>query len=262
MNPSRNHRAARAYAEHGIAVFGLVPRTKVPTGGSHGELDGTTDATSIDRTWGARPDLLVAAALRFTDYFVLDIDARHFGDEALRALGTLPDTVTAISGSGWPSEHRWFRRTPELDEVRSRELTRGVELKGLRAGYVVLPPSIHPSGRRYTWEVSSRFGEVPIADPPAWLVHKIKAKGTRFTSFSHAAAVDPSTFFLGVAFRQAGWLGRQVRPGVFAARCPNEARHSQGRPLDGSSVVFAPRKPGGRGRFFCSHTSSCSEVWR
>jgi hypothetical protein len=268
MKPSRNHRAARRYAEMGMHVFGLAPDTKVPTSGSHGELDGTSDASAIDATWIARPDLLPAVALRFTPYWVLDVDGRHDGDGWLRALGDLPHTVTAISGSGWPSTHFYFNRTPELEGVRIRALTpptgfrAGIDVKGLRAGYVVLPPSVHPSGRRYEWEISSRFGEVPIADPPAWLVRKIKAGSTRFTSFQHTTSIAPESFYLGVLFKNAGWLGRELKPGVFAVKCPNENAHSQGRAMAGSTVIFAPKNPGGRGTFFCSHTSGCSEVFR
>lgn len=263
MMPRPNLRAARWYAERGIAVFPLVPGTKVPIAGSHGELDATTDPATINGIWVRRPDLLVAAALRFTDYFVVDVDGRHFGDEWLRALGNMPDTVTAISGSGWPSTHHWFRRTPDLEDVHARALTHGVDLKGLRSGYVILPPSLHPSGRRYEWEASSRIDELSVAEPPVWLVRMIKAKSTKLTaSFEHADRVDPETFYLGALFKKAGRLGRQVKPGVFAVRCPNERTHSQGRTLDGSAVVFAPKKPGGRGTFFCQHTSACSEVWR
>jgi hypothetical protein len=277
--PSQNHRAARLYAEQGIAVFPLRSKTKVPYAGSHGELDGTTDAATIDRTWQQVPNALVAAALRFTPYFVVDVDGRHDGDNQLGALevehGKLPHTVTAISGSGWPSVHLWFKRTAELEEVRvcalsnradltsDVDLKNGVDLKGLRAGYVVLPPSLHPSGRRYEWEASSRFGEVAIAAPPTWFIRRIKAKSTKFTTTTaHETDVEPESFYLGKLFKSAGRLGRQIRPGVFAVRCPNEGSHSQGRPFDGSSVIFAPQKSGGRGTFFCSHTSGCSEVFR
>jgi hypothetical protein len=63
-------------------------------------------------------------------------------------------------------------------------------------------------------------------------------------------------------FKEAGLLGSQIRPGVFAVRCPNERAHSQGEPYDSSTVIFAPQKPGGRGTFYCSHTAGCSEVFR
>jgi hypothetical protein len=272
---SANHRAAREYAELGIAVFPLVPRTKVPAC-KHGELEGTTDPAAIDATWSRRPNLLVAAALRFTPYFALDVDRRHCGDEWLRSFPDLPATVTACSGSGGWSQHFWFRRTPELQDVRVRVLTpgrcslvpdkdwrTGIDVKGLSTGYVVLPPSIHPSGRQYEWEVSTRLGEIPIADPPDWLVRTLRRRSAKpVERFQHEASIDPTTFYLGALFKRAGMLGAEVRNGVFAVRCPNESSHSQGASMDGSSVIFAPKKPGGRGTFFCQHTSACSEVWR
>jgi hypothetical protein len=79
--------------------------------------------------------------------------------------------------------------------------------------------------------------------------------------FAHAQSIDPGSFVLGAAFRAAGWLGRELRPGVFAALCPNRAAHTGGRDFDSSTVLFAPEPGKRRGRFFCSH-EHCREVWR
>ncbi|HEY3236097.1 MAG TPA: bifunctional DNA primase/polymerase [Polyangiaceae bacterium] len=250
---SPNGRAALAYAERGIAVFPVCPATKIPYARSHGELDGTVDPTLIEQCWRKRPDPGIGAALRFTAYFVLDIDARAFGDEWLGALelehGKLPETATAISGSGCPSMHLWFRRTPELEGITCTKLCPGVDVKGLRYGFVLLPPSRHPSGKNYTWEASSRIDAVPIADPPAWLVNAIRRKATRrFVDHQHPNAVDPESFYLGRLFKKANLLIRQVRHGVFSVRCPNEDAHSQ-KSGAASTVLFAPKKPGGRARF-------------
>jgi hypothetical protein len=263
-------RAALKYAEMGIAVF-RMSKQKVPFKGSHGELDGTTDPDVIRRWWRETPDACIAAALRFTDFFVLDIDGRHFGDEWLSALetehGKLPHTATAISGSGNPSAHLWFKRTADLADVRCRGITvnrlkTGIDVKGLQGGYVVLPPSWHPSGNRYTWEASCRIDEVPMAEPPAWLVQRLLVKGSRRRDdFQHTSPVDPDSFYLGRLFRRAGLLGEQIRPGVFAVTCPNEAKHSQ-RSGSAGTVIFAPKFAGGRGTFFCSHDSHCSGLYR
>jgi len=53
----------------------------------------------------------------------------------------------------------WYRVT---GAVRG-QLCPGVDLKG-HTGYVVAPPSLHPSGRRYVWG-----NRLPIAVAPRWL---------------------------------------------------------------------------------------------
>ena len=147
MPLSRNGRAARAYAELGFAVFPM--RGKVPFKGSNGELDGTTEAATIDRWWTDVPDASIAVALRFTPWFVLDVDRRTFGDATLRALesehGSLPHTATVLSGSSNWSSHHYFVRPAELEGVSCRALrypginTSGIDVKGARYGYVVCP---------------------------------------------------------------------------------------------------------------------------
>ena len=47
----------------------------------------------------------------------------------------------------------------------------GIDTRG-DGGYVLTPPSVHPSGRAYAWSVDSAN---TIAAAPAWLVEKIAA---------------------------------------------------------------------------------------
>jgi len=64
---------------------------------------------------------------------------------------------------------------------------------------------------------------------------------------------------LGRALAEAGWLGPPLGPDKSAARCPREDDHSTGSRFNGSSVVYAPQRPGGPGWFHCSH-SHCSDL--
>lgn len=108
----------------------------------------------------------------------------------------------------------------------------------------------------------SRVDEVAVATAPAWLIEMIRDGASRPREYAqHATFVDPDTFLLGRIFRRTGRLREQIRPGVFAVVCPNEAAHTTkgGR---GGTVIFAPRRPGGRGVFYCAHTSACSGVFR
>ncbi|GAI63041.1 unnamed protein product, partial [marine sediment metagenome] len=49
---------------------------------------------------------------------------------------------------------------------------KGLDLRG-DGGYVLLPPSKHPSGIRYEWILSP---EEELADPPGWLLSLITKK--------------------------------------------------------------------------------------
>lgn len=264
---TRQWRAGYAYAERGFHVFPCKPRGKDPLT-PHGELDATTDAAMITR-WARRwPNANIAIVPGMSGLFVLDVDVKYFGDESLASLPRLPDTATALTGGG--GCHLWFRRLGYLEGLRCRTLrvpgvaNSGIDIKGVCSGYLIVPPSIHPNGKPYLWELSSRVDEVPIAEPPQWLVSMVRRSGQREIKHSpHAMPVDPDSFYLGALFKKAGMLGRELRPGVFAVECPNAGAHSgKAKPGDSSSVIFAPEKPGGRGTFFCSHTSQCAEVFR
>jgi len=66
-------------------------------------------------------------------------------------------------------------------------------------------------------------------------------------------AVDPATFAIGRLFIEYAWLGQELRPGVFAARCPGEVLHTSGHRFDGASVVRAPAAGRTDGQFRCAH---------
>ncbi|MHA1565036.1 MAG: bifunctional DNA primase/polymerase [Alphaproteobacteria bacterium] len=100
---------------------------------------------------------------------VLDIDPRHDGDATLTRLerehGPLPHSVEALTGGG--GRHIYFLHPGDV--IRNKVgLATGIDLRG-DGGLVVAPPSVHPSGRSYTWEVSRHPDETPLATMPLWL---------------------------------------------------------------------------------------------
>lgn len=162
------HQAARGYAKRGMAVFPLSPRSKMPLRGSRGVHDASTDLALIDRWWGEYPEANVAVACgQISNIFVLDIDGGG-GEASLAALeakhGDLPETVEAITGKG---RHCYFRcgEHGPIGNSASRIGT-GIDIRG-DGGYVVAPPSVHPSGRVYAWSVDSAS---VMAQAPDWLL--------------------------------------------------------------------------------------------
>lgn len=169
-------RAALAYAERfGWAVFPLAPRSKLPAiaekFGGHGCLDATKDIEQIARWWEVDPNRNIGIATGSpSGIFVLDVDARHGGEESLDALverhGALPETV--ISRTGGAGLHFVFRHVAGIRNSAGR-LGTGLDVRG-DGGYIVAPPSVHDSGRPYAWDVDNDPDERAIAEAPAWMI--------------------------------------------------------------------------------------------
>ena len=163
---------ALAYARAGLDVLPLTPGGKTPLGTlvPHGKDAATHDVEQVRDWWVQRPDanIGIRPALGLV---VLDVDPRNGGASALveltRPHGGLSPTWTAYTGGG--GLHAWYRAAGPL---RAR-LCDGADLKH-HAGYVVAPPSLHSSGKRYCWG-----NDLPIAEAPAWLAAMMAAPPPR-----------------------------------------------------------------------------------
>jgi Bifunctional DNA primase/polymerase, N-terminal/Primase C terminal 1 (PriCT-1)/AAA domain len=153
--------AALRYARAGWPVFpvyGKKPRT------SRGFLDATTDEQCIRGWWGAGPTAGIATPTG-NGRVVLDVD----DCAAVNGLpGELPPTVEALTGGG--GRHLWFRCNERVSNSPGR-LPGGIHFRG-DGGYVVLPPSPHPSGGEYEWRTAP--DEHPMAPIPGWLLELLK----------------------------------------------------------------------------------------
>src|SRR5262249_58182379 len=99
----------------------------------------------------------IGAACAGSSLAVVDIDPRNGGD--LDDVGPVPDTWTVeTGGGGW---HLYFRYT---GTALLGKLGQGIDVK--HNGYVVAPPSIHPSGRCYCWQIGAGPDDVPLAALP------------------------------------------------------------------------------------------------
>lgn len=170
-------RAALAYAAMGWAVLpnhsiaengrctcgrsdcgspGKHPRTR------HGIQDATTDPDPIHPWWTRWPDANIGIATGTVSGFdVLDVDVDKGGEESLESCDPLPDTVLQLTGGG--GYHYLFRHRPGLKNAV--DLLPGIDVR-TDGGQIIVSPSIHSSGRRYEWEVSSRPGDVELAEWP------------------------------------------------------------------------------------------------
>jgi hypothetical protein len=161
---------ALAFAHRGISVFPCKPRGKVPIT-PHGCQDATTDADQIARWWKQNPlcNIGIATGPK-SGIWVLDIDGIE-GEATLSVLeqrydAELPATVEVITGSC--GRHDYFRWPGDGLPIKNSagKIGPGIDARG-QGGYVIAPPSIHPSGRRYAWSVDSAS---EFANAPEWLL--------------------------------------------------------------------------------------------
>lgn len=192
---------AHDYAALGWAVFPLQPGQKKPYGFTTGlhaasdDLDLTlarwtgrqglplraakTEAERLPRAVLARPDSNIGLATGARSRcWVLDVD----GEAGIASLldladkhGRLPRTVRQHTGGGggqlfytWPGVLPWGA------EIRNgaSKFADHLDVRG-EGGYVVLPPSIHPSGRPYEWVPGCAPWETEMARAPWWLLRLV-----------------------------------------------------------------------------------------
>jgi predicted P-loop ATPase len=173
----RTTEAAMEYASRGWSVFpchrptgkfgctcgrpdcsrkGKHPKTR------RGFKDATRDSARIER-WFKRPANVAIAT--GAGLLVVDIDGKA-GEESLSKLedenGVLPDTVSCVTGSG--GVHYYFRVDVSI-KSSAGNLGDGIDIR-CDGGYVVAPPSLHSSGKEYTW--NERITVAALA--PQWLI--------------------------------------------------------------------------------------------
>jgi hypothetical protein len=152
---------ALRYAEIGLPVFPLVPKGKQPLT-KNGVKDATMNEDAIEAWWTMTPDANIGIAV-IGQRFVVDIDD-HEALVRLKHQGyDLPTTVTAKTANGM---HFWY--TSKRIVKNKVGLLPGVDIRAV-GGYVVAPPSIHPSGAVYEWEIPPKDGG-GFTEAPDWLM--------------------------------------------------------------------------------------------
>lgn len=172
-------RAALAYADLGWSVLPLRAKSKRPLIAWREFQERRAEREEIEGWFRRWPDANVGIVTgAVSGLVVIDVDPRHGGDDALAALerrhGRLRPTVEAETGGG--GRHLYFAFTGS--SVRNRAgLAQGIDVRG-EGGYIVTPPSIHPSGLPYRWIEGRAPHDFPLAPLPAWMVRMAGGEGS------------------------------------------------------------------------------------
>lgn len=178
------------YADEGYDVFPCAVRGKLPIV-KDGFLSASSVLATVDEWWTTTPKANIGLPCAPNGLLVLDVD-RHVdkatgevvdGFETLQRLcgGAMPDTPTAHTGGGgthfvfllpdWPMR---YKAGPGLD----------IKVNG----YIIVAPSVHPSGVIYRWEEGKALGDIKPAPVPDWLEAAI-----RRTQSAPPVPVQPSS---------------------------------------------------------------------
>ena len=129
---------ARYYGKMNLPVFPCWPMQKHPAT-THGCKDATTDQAQIEAWW----------------------------------TGSYLYNVAMATGGG---VHYYFHcDDPNLTVAAG--FAPGLDYRGA-GGYVIVPPSVHESGREYVWEVDHTPTNTALAPLPEWL-HTLMLKGSK-----------------------------------------------------------------------------------
>ncbi len=175
---------ALQYAQAGLRVFPLSPCDKTPLRGSKGLHEATNNIDVIKQWWTSNPFYNIGCATG-KGIAVIDIDEgtdnngkSKSGEDSIAQWqlenGPLPDTLTAISGKG--GRHLYYRTGNKYSSKAG--VIKNVDVRA-EGGYIVLPPSIHPNGNRYTWVGDFGIDKIASADQT---VSKILSLGCNKTN--------------------------------------------------------------------------------
>jgi len=177
--------AAVGLATAGYHVHPLRPRAKIPAT-TAGFKNATRDERRIREWWQRSPSANIGIACGASRAVVLDIDTKA-GADPREILADVDRGGAPIIGTGIAPERSeryphslTGRRGVQVyfrgDLASSSRLTiPGVEIKGA-GGYIVAPPSIHPSGVEYVGELPPCAELPPVPDWLRALVRPAEAR--------------------------------------------------------------------------------------
>jgi hypothetical protein len=189
----------------------------------------TCDLWQIEAWWRKFPNANIGCVPGRSGYVVLDADLykQHFAGAEL-LLEEEQETPTTVTGGG--GKHLWFRKPEGVTYSNAPgSLPVGIDVRADN-GYVLLPPSQHASGRRYTWMEAHGLRQT-AARPLPERIHAALAAAAE----AHRHAVVQTHAHTGVVHCKQHQAAREVGRCSNATTMPITAesiaeREAQGRP--------------------------------
>ena len=150
--------AAKEYVAHGLYVAPLWPGSKEPIRGFAYDMP-SKEPERVRYWWDRCEDANIAlpTGIAYNSLIVIDLDSdgKVNGSDTLhkfllREGLTFPETATAQSGGG--GLHLYFKNDLHIKIESCKDIIPGIDILS-EGAHVVAPPSVHPSGRAYKWQI-------------------------------------------------------------------------------------------------------------
>lgn len=161
---------ALRYVSSGLNVIPLLEKGKISIIGWKRYQKEKVTISEIDEWWSQWPRANIGLVTgSINRLLVLDIDGEE-GYQSLKVLSQKAPINTPIARSS-RGKHIYFRATMNVGNYT--RIMPGIDVR-CEGGYVVAPPSIHSSGKTYTWEKS--ILDFDLEDIPTWLSEILSQK--------------------------------------------------------------------------------------
>ena len=232
---------ALSYAALGLAVFPCKERAKRPAF-KNWQTAATTDPDAIKTIWTRNPQYNIGIATGSTSNGLIIVDVDNHDEDGAGSLkewesknGKLPETATVLTGSGGV---HYYYHTNEVVHGTTGVLP-GVDIRA-EGNLIVAPPSVHPNGNTYEWDVMADLEDPGIAEADETVMKLIRS--------SQQNAVQKKPFVLpdiirnsnrnNTLFEYASSMQAQGRPDleiIASVRAANEQLCTE--PLDDKEVT-------------------------
>jgi hypothetical protein len=170
VDPKEMENSALRYLTRGWSVIPVCAGDKRPAVRWKQFQSVVANQKEVRNWFRQQPDANIAVVTgKISSLVVLDIDPGHGGENSLAGLESrhtrLPHTIEAVTGSG--GRHIYFAH-PGFKMPNRVALRPGIDLRG-DGGCIVVPPSLHPNGKRYAWKQTHHPDDTKPARLPDWL---------------------------------------------------------------------------------------------
>ena len=181
MPPNKLLAAACGYAKLGWSVILIEPGGKKPLVKWEKSQQTITSKDQIKKWWSQHPNGNIGIATgSLSKLIVIDIDSVVGREQYIAQFGELHNTISQQTGKpgaihlffAHPGDRRYHNMAGFLPDVDIRA----------DGGYVVVPPSVHPNGKTYQWDIDPiQMGLDDLLPLPEEIKTQLFAKTTKKT---------------------------------------------------------------------------------